>query len=355
MQMQPFVETDQMNQFQAPGWMRYWLWLLVGLVIVMVALGGATRLTGSGLSMTEWRPLTGAIPPLSDAAWLVEFDKYQHSSQYEVLNYGMSMDEFKSIYWWEWSHRQFGRATGLVFLVPFLLLVRGWRRGTVSRAVMGWLLGICMLGGLQAAVGWIMVASGLRPGMVAVAPVKLMLHLLVAACILAALVRFLAKLSSSDPIRLAPGLVFWSKWIPVVFLVQMALGALVAGSKAGFAYNTWPLMSGRFIPSFGDLFVFSPWYENFFANATMVQFQHRMVAYVVAVLAVFYAVTVWRSHPRTRGARHALVLLVLVGMQVLLGIVTLLSHVPLWAALAHQVLAMVIFVAGCHHASRVRA
>ena len=168
----------------APAAVRRWLYGLAGLVVAMVAVGGATRLTGSGLSITEWRPVTGAIPPLSDAAWLVEFAKYKASPQYALLNQGMSLAEFQFIYWWEWAHRQLGRLIGLMFFLPFLWF---WARGALSRRLALTLLAIGALGGLQGAVGWIMVASGLKPGMTAVAPIKLTLHLLLAGAILAAL------------------------------------------------------------------------------------------------------------------------------------------------------------------------
>src|SRR5688572_26148348 len=171
---------------RAPGRpaVRAWLIALAVLVLAMVALGGATRLTGSGLSITEWRPVTGAIPPLSHEAWLAEFAKYRQIPQYELLNRGMTLDAFKAIYWWEWSHRQLGRLIGLAFFAP---LVWFWLRGALTMRLAATLLGIGALGGLQAAVGWIMVASGLEPGMTAVAPIKLTLHLLIASAILVCL------------------------------------------------------------------------------------------------------------------------------------------------------------------------
>jgi cytochrome c oxidase assembly protein subunit 15 len=340
----------QANQYYAPAWVRTWLWLLVGIVIVMVALGGATRLTGSGLSITEWKPVTGAIPPMSNAAWLSEFEKYRQSSQYELLNSSMSLSDFKSIYWWEWSHRQFGRAIGFVFFIPFLILVRGYIRRKVSGMLVAGLGGLCVLGALQAAMGWIMVASGLQPGMIAVAPVRLMLHLVVATCILAVLVYFAVKLSPASPSCKNPRIVVWSKALPFLILLQIALGGLVAGSKAGLAYSTWPLMAGRLIPPVHDLFAKSPFYENFFDNITLVQFQHRMVAYAVIAVAMAYVNDARRHEPLTHAFRHALFLLGLLGLQALLGIVTLLFWVPLWAALAHQIVAMVIFVVACHGA-----
>jgi cytochrome c oxidase assembly protein subunit 15 len=332
---------------------RAWLYLLAALVVAMVAVGGATRLTGSGLSITEWKPLTGALPPLSQAAWIAEFEKYRLIPQYELINKGMSLEEFKSIYFWEWGHRQLGRAVGLAFFLP---LVWFWLQGTIRGRLALTLLGIGALGGLQAGIGWIMVASGLEPGMTAVAPVKLMLHLMVAALIFGLLVRVAVGLG--EPARAGAeeggrgaGL------LVALILVQIALGALVAGSKAGLTYNTWPLMDGAFIPSLSDLFVVRPWVENFVDNVTTVQFNHRMMAYGVAAFALAHAWLLQRRAPGSAAAFRALLLAGLVFAQIALGIVTLLLVVPLWAALAHQIFAMLVLGVAVAHAtlSRPRA
>src|SRR5919112_5380761 len=179
------VSLAREPQTQSLAPVRAWIFLLAALVVAMVAVGGATRLTGSGLSITEWRPVTGAIPPLTEQAWLIEFEKYRQISQYELVNKGMALSEFKFIYAWEWGHRQLGRLIGLVFFLP---LVWFWVRGVIKGRLALTLLGIGALGGLQGAIGWIMVASGLEPGMTAVAPIKLMLHLVTASAILACLV-----------------------------------------------------------------------------------------------------------------------------------------------------------------------
>lgn len=337
----------------APQWTRHWLWLLVAMVIIMIAIGGATRLTGSGLSITEWKPLLGAIPPLSDASWAVEFEKYRQSSQYELLNAGMSLADFKSIYWWEWGHRQFGRLIGVIFLIPFLMLAWGWLKGRVSGSLIVTLLGICVLGALQAAVGWIMVASGLEPGMTAVAPVKLMLHLIVAAFILFNLVTLARSLSPAGRAVIPERIAVLARIIVGLLFFQIALGALVAGAKAGLSYNTWPLMDGHFIPPLGDLFVVSPWYENFFDNVAMVQFQHRMMAYCLVVVVPVYAWLVGRELPGSAAARQAVLMSVFVLAQAVIGVVTLLLAVPLWAGLLHQVLAMVTLAVGTYHMASV--
>lgn len=341
------------DRLLAPEWTRFWLWMVIGAIVIMVAIGGATRLTGSGLSITEWKPITGAIPPLSEASWLSEFEKYRQSSQYALLNEGMTVGEFKSIYWWEWGHRQFGRLIGVFFLVPFLLLLRGWMQKQVSGSLILSLAGIAALGALQAAVGWIMVASGLQPGMTAVEPVKLMLHLVVASIILFCLVNLVRGLTPQARNILPDSLNFMAKAIVAVLLLQIALGALVAGSKAGLTYNTWPLMDGRLVPSMADLFVVTPWYENFFDNVTLVQFQHRLVAYCLVALVVLYAVRVNRAAPGTRASSQALLLAGFVLAQAGLGIVTLLLSVPVWAGLAHQILAMITLSVGTYHAVSV--
>src|SRR4051794_20798558 len=243
------------------GAVRAWLYVLAALVVAMVAVGGATRLTGSGLSITEWKPVAGAVPPLSEAAWAAAFEKYRQIPQYELLNKGMTLAEFKFIYLWEWSHRQLGRLIGLAFFLPMLWF---WLRGTIKGRFALTLLAIGALGGLQGAIGWIMVASGLEPGMTAVAPIKLMLHLVTASAILACLVFVAAGLrqegggaatkrlegARSDA---GPGLVVPRVLVALVFL-QIALGGLVAGSKAGFTYNTWPLMDGQLLPPGAALF-----------------------------------------------------------------------------------------------------
>jgi heme a synthase len=335
----------------APAAVRRWLYGLAGLVVAMVAVGGATRLTGSGLSITEWRPVTGAIPPLSDAAWLSEFAKYKASPQYALLNQGMSLAEFQFIYWWEWAHRQLGRLIGLMFFLPFLWF---WGTGALSRRLALTLLAIGALGGLQGAVGWIMVASGLKPGMTAVAPIKLTLHLLLAGAILAALLWVATGLNGTARSSREQGSIRGTAFLLLgLVFVQIALGGLVAGSKAGLAYNSWPLMDGGLAPSLDGLFAVRPWIENFVDNVGLVQLNHRLGAYLVVGLAVFHAVQARRAGGTGEGwttARRAAFLATLVTAQLALGIVTLLLAVPLWAGLAHQILAMVVLGTAVVHA-----
>jgi len=313
----------------------------------MIAVGGATRLTGSGLSITEWKPVTGAIPPLTEQAWQTEFEKYQQISQYELVNRGMTLSEFKFIYAWEWGHRQLGRLIGIVFFLP---LVWFWARGTIKGRLALTLLGIGALGGLQGAIGWIMVASGLEPGMTAVAPIKLALHLTVASVILACLVWVAAGLKdrSASPIEQRAGSA--PRILVGLILAQIVLGGLVAGAKAGFTYNTWPLMDGALIPSSSALFSVKPWIENFVDNVVLVQLNHRMLAYALVAFALWHAWTMRRQAPGSSVARRATGIAGLAFAQMILGIVTLLLVVPLWAGLAHQVFAMPVLAMAVVHA-----
>ena len=326
---------------------RAWLLLLAVLVIVMAGLGAATRLTGSGLSITEWRPVTGVVPPLFAEAWAAEFEKYRATPQYDLLNRGMGLEDFKTIFWWEWAHRLLGRVIGVAFFLPLLwFFARGVVRGKLALL----LFGLGALGGLQVAVGWIIVASGLQPGMVAVAPLKLTFHLTIACLILAGLVWIAAGLSERPREAATPGVRVGARALLALVLVQVALGGLVAGSKAGLTYNTWPLMDGALVPPTSALFALSPGFDNLVANVTLVQFNHRMVAYLVVAAAIFHALAAGRAMPGSGAAKRARVLAGLALMQMALGIATLVLVVPLWAGLAHQAAAMALVGMAAAHA-----
>ena len=335
----------------APDPVRVWLLAMALLVLAMVSVGGATRLTGSGLSITEWQPIMGVIPPLSDAAWQDAFEKYRQIPQYKLINKGMSLDAFKAIYWWEWTHRFLGRLIGVVFLVPFLYFLV---TGRVTRALAPKLAGICALGGLQGAIGWYMVRSGLAER-TAVSQYRLALHLGLAAVIFASLLWVALSLRRSQAVsqdvspsrrRVAVAL------LGLVFL-QIVAGAFVAGLKAGAGYNTWPLMDGQLVPN--GLGVMSPWWTNLFENATTVQFNHRLVAYVLTG-AVLWHVSALLSRARDPHVRaSAVTLLVAVLAQVALGIWTLLAQVPVSLGLAHQAGAMIVLAAALWHLHTLRA
>lgn len=329
---------------------RRWLWAVAVLVFVMVVVGGATRLTGSGLSITEWRPVTGAIPPLSDAAWALEFEKYRASPQYQLLNAGMALADFKFIYWWEWGHRQLGRFIGLAYAAGFLVVLlrrlMPWRETAI-------LFGMGLLLGLQGTIGWIMVASGLQPGMIAVAPVKLTLHLVFAGFFFASVVAFatwLTPLRRIEPMRGRAG----ARFLLLLLFVQVALGGLVAGSRAGFTFNTWPLMDGALVPSSVTLSAGTPVWENFVDNVALVQFNHRLGAYVLLAFALWQMIGLRRAAPGSGGARRTTAITGLVLAQSALGIVTLLLVVPLWAGLAHQALGFTVLAMGVVHVTRTQ-
>jgi cytochrome c oxidase assembly protein subunit 15 len=342
------VPLARVPQSRSVSAVRTWIYCLAALVVLMVAVGGATRLTGSGLSITEWKPVTGAIPPLTEQAWMAEFEKYRQISQYELVNKGMTLSEFKFIYAWEWGHRQLGRLIGLVFFLP---LVWFWARGVIKGRLALTVLGIGALGGLQGAIGWIMVASGLEPGMTAVAPIKLALHLTVASIILACLVWVASGLKDrSDTVRQEAPAGYAPRILVGLILFQIALGGLVAGSKAGLTYNTWPLMDGALVPPASALFVVKPWIENFVDNVILVQFNHRLVAYAIVAFAVWHAWTIRRQAKSSRTAGRATGMAGLALAQMALGIVTLLLAVPLWAGLAHQVFAMAVLAMAVVHA-----
>ena len=342
------VPLARVPQSRSVSAVRTWIYCLAALVVLMVAVGGATRLTGSGLSITEWKPVTGAIPPLTEQAWMAEFEKYRQISQYELVNKGMTLSEFKFIYAWEWGHRQLGRLIGLVFFLP---LVWFWARGVIKGRLALTVLGIGALGGLQGAIGWIMVASGLEPGMTAVAPIKLALHLTVASIILACLVWVAAGLKDrSDAVRQEAPAGYAPRILVGLILFQIALGGLVAGSKAGLTYNTWPLMDGALVPPASALFVVKPWIENFVDNVILVQFNHRLVAYAIVAFSVWHAWTIRRQAKSSRTAGRATGMAGLALAQMALGIVTLLLAVPLWAGLAHQVFAMALLAMAVVHA-----
>ena len=330
---------------------RHWLMVMIGLVVLMVMVGGATRLTGSGLSITEWRPVTGAIPPLTDEAWQIEFEKYRAIPQYELLNAGMDMAAFKFIFWWEWGHRQLGRFLGVVFGLGIVWFgLTGALRGRELMMA----IGIAALGGLQGAIGWIMVASGLKPGMIAVAPIKLMLHLTLASIILMLLTLFTARFASPAP-RDQSASRGWAVAVLGIVLLQIALGALVAGSKAGLTFNTWPLMDGRFVPQAATLFAVDPWIENFADNVALVQFNHRITAFIVLAIVLIATIKARSIAPASPASARLTLIAALVLLQFALGVITLIYAVPIVLGLAHQILAMIIIIAAAWNVARSRA
>lgn len=324
--------------------LRIWLWTAAALVFCMVVLGGTTRLTESGLSITEWKPITGVLPPLSQADWLAEFARYKEIPQYQAMFSTMTLDGFKFIFMWEWSHRLLGRLIGLVFAVPLVIF---WLRGMIPRGLTPKLVGILALGGLQGFVGWWMVSSGLVHR-VEVAQERLALHLILASITFALIVYIAASLTprktvaTPSVVQSIGGLRRFASAAVLLILVQIFLGGLVAGLRAGRAYNTWPLMDGHFIPPSGLLLSLEPYWRNFTDNLATVQFQHRMVAYLVLALVIAQAFCAKMWAPGTKPMKRAFHLMGVVLVQVALGIVTLMLVVPLWAGLVHQAFAMFV-------------
>jgi heme a synthase len=327
---------------------RLWLLAVAALVIATVLVGGATRLTESGLAIVEWRPVTGILPPLSQQAWQAEFEKYQTIPQYRELNRGMSLSEFKTIYWWEWTHRMLGRLIGAAFLLPFLFFL--WRDWIEPRW-RAWLWAIFGLGAFQGAVGWWMVASGLSDR-VSVSPYWLAFHLTLACLIYAALVwtaqRLAPGLAIDAPRRIRASAVA----LLILVLAQIYLGALVAGLDAGLTYNTWPLIDGALVPAAAQLWFLEPAWRNIFENALTAQFDHRMAAYALFIGAMLHAIDV-AGKARGRLLRGALALAVAITLQAAIGIATLLHQAALPLALLHQGMAMVVLTIAVLHAEQV--
>jgi cytochrome c oxidase assembly protein subunit 15 len=320
---------------------RLWLWLVAAGIFAMVVVGGATRLTESGLSITEWKPVTGVIPPLTAADWTEAFEKYRQIPQYRELFPDMDLARFKTIFFWEWGHRLLGRLLGLLFAGPFLWFLL---RGKITGALRWKLVLILALGALQGFVGWWMVSSGLVHR-VEVAQERLAIHLLLASATFAAVLWTAAGLLPHyrDPLGVdGAGFRREASALLALSLIQIGLGGLVAGLRAGLVYNSWPLMDGRFIPPRDHLFSLTPWTANFLDNVTMVQFQHRMAAYLLAALALFHALHISRERIARRAVRRARILAAFILVQAGLGVTTLVLAVPLHAALAHQAFAMIV-------------
>ena len=326
---------------------RAWLVALFLLVAMMIAVGGLTRLTDSGLSITEWKPVTGAIPPLSEADWVTEFDKYKATPEFQLQNSQMSMEAFKVIFWWEWAHRQLGRVVGLVWAVGFVgfLVARAIPPGWTGR-----LLGLGALGGLQGAIGWWMVSSGLVGEQVDVKSYRLATHLGLAFVILGLIAWYVFLLGRSETnliqaqrnserklVGLSTGLMHFA-------FLQILLGALVAGIDAGRGFPTWPDMNGQFFPA--DAFYVpgggGVWHA-FFENPGLVQFMHRMAGYLLFA----FGIVVWlrgrqSAHAATRGAFHAVMAMLVA--QMVLGIITVLTAAHMHIAITHQIGAVILWV-----------
>jgi len=326
-----------------------WLFVVAALVLAMVVVGGATRLTDSGLSITQWKPVTGALPPMNLADWQAEFNRYRDIPQYKLVNPNMDLAQFKTIYWWEWSHRLLGRLVGAAFALPLIWFA--WRRKIPQRLLLR-LGGLFILGGLQGAVGWWMVASGLSER-VSVAPERLMIHLGLAFALLGALVWTALDAWAGWARQTLP-----SPWgrrallLLGLIYIQILLGALVAGNDAGLIYNDWPLFNGHLIP---DAYAGANLWATMAHSQGAVQLHHRLAAYLLTIVALAVGITAWRSRYLAQDSKSLAVgVAALVLVQASLGIATLMSRVPIGLGIAHQLIAALLLCLGVAFAWRVR-
>jgi cytochrome c oxidase assembly protein subunit 15 len=337
---------------------RNWLWIVAALVFLMVIVGGATRLTESGLSIVEWKPVTGVLPPLSEAEWTAAFEDYKKIPQYQALNPDMDLSGFKFIFAWEWAHRLLGRLIGLVFALP---LIWFWAKDALPRSVKPKLVGILALGGLQGAVGWWMVSSGLVHR-TEVAQERLAIHLVIAALIFSACLWVaggLGRRAASSAHDHAGRLRATAVGLLALVFVQLFMGGIVAGLRAGLVENTWPLIAGSVIPPVETLFPATPWWTNILDTPLTAQFVHRMVAYVIFAVAALHLADAWmNAEGRARGG--AGIVFGHVVAQIALGVATLLLVEPpftgtphLLVALAHQAVGMAVLAAATLQARRL--
>lgn len=330
---------------------RWWLYGVCVLIFVMVVVGGATRLTDSGLSITEWQPILGILPPLSDADWQDAFAKYRQIPEYGIVNKGMTLEGFKTIFWWEWTHRFLGRMIGFAFLLPFLFF---WFAGRIEKGLMPKLVAMFALGGLQGVLGWHMVASGLVDR-IDVSQYRLAAHLAAAVFIFGYVLWVALSLREAPATTSRPGRgqTVSAAGLAALIFLQIGLGAFVAGLDAGMGYNSWPLIDGAIVPD--GLWVMSPWYLNLFENALTVQFDHRMAAYAVVLWALAHAAFAVRRNGEGAVVAGAVLVAAAALAQAGLGVWTLLARVPISLGLLHQAGAMILFALALWHLQRLVA
>ena len=323
---------------------QLWLKTLFVLIVLIILVGGLTRLTDSGLSITEWKPITGALPPFSAESWAAEFNKYKQIPEYKLQNEGMSLSEFKFIYWWEWGHRQLGRVIGLVWFVGFISLL------SFGKIQKPWRLRLLLIGfliGVQGTVGWWMVSSGLTGTVLDVASYRLATHLGLAFIILGYITWLVLLLGSSETFLLQarrnaePKFIFLSTGLLHLTFLQILLGALVAGIDAGRSYTDWPLMAGQFFPP--DLFYLKPWWRNFFEDPGLVQFVHRVSGYILFIFCVYSWISVRKSGNESLKFGFNLIFAIAF-FQTVLGIVTVMYAAPWEIAIIHQFGAILLWI-----------
>jgi cytochrome c oxidase assembly protein subunit 15 len=343
-----FTAAPTARQIASRQAIAIWLFAVCALLVAMILLGGLTRLTGSGLSITEWKPIHGALPPLSVTEWQEEFDAYKAIPQYQQINKGMTLDEFKGIFWWEWSHRNLGRLIGFAFLIPFLVFAFQRR---IESSLYPRLVALFILGGLQGVLGWFMVMSGLQ-GRTDVSQYRLVAHLGLAVAIYAAMLwtamplwrgEWPAKASTHSMLR-------WAVALAALVYFQILLGGFVAGLDAGLIYNTWPLMDGQIIPNGLYNSLAAP-----FEDVTTAQFNHRIIAYLIACGTLALWLVERRQQQTREVALTSTLLLAAIGFQMALGIWTLLEAAPVWLSAIHQFGAVAALTAAVLHIFALRS
>lgn len=341
------IEPPELTPQQARNrsMIQKWLYIILLLCLAIVLVGGATRMTGSGLSITEWKPIHGVIPPIGDAQWQEEFEKYQQIAQYKLVNQGMTLSEFKGIFWWEWGHRVLARLVGIIALFG---LIWFWATKRIEKSILPQLIAVPVLIAIQGGIGWWMVASGLGGSdLTSVSQYRLAIHL-VTACLVVIFVTYVSRgLSDYSEKPANRSIQRFAGWLVFLVLFQIYLGALVAGLHAGKVYNTWPLMDGQIIPD--GLLIDNPAWRNLFENRLTVQFIHRGFAYLLLIAALFHALRVEKLAPGTTHARRAMLLLLLIVAQAIFGIVTLLTEVPISWGLIHQGFALIVLCFAVAH------
>ncbi len=324
---------------------RLWLYSILLLCLAIVLVGGATRLTGSGLSITEWKPIHGVIPPIGEEQWQEEFLKYQQIAQYKLLNHDMTLSGFKVIFWWEWAHRVLGRLVGIVALLGFIWF---WATRRIEKNLLLQLIIVPILIGFQGVIGWWMVASGIgESNLTSVSQYRLAFHL-ITACFVIIFVTYLSRgLTEYSEKPADQKIQYFAGWLVVLILMEIYFGALVAGLHAGKVYNTWPFMDGQIIPD--GLLQHSPVWLNFFENSLTVQFVHRFFAYFLFFVALIHVLYVKKNVPNSTHSRRALFVCVMIIIQALLGILTLLHEVPISLGLIHQSVALAVLCFSVAH------
>jgi len=332
-------EEEKLSRSQGNSdWVRVWLAFVCLVLIAMITVGGATRLTHSGLSMVDWKPLSGVIPPVTVLEWQAEFEQYKQYPEYQKLNQGMSLEEFKGIFYWEYSHRVLGRGIGLLFFIPFVFF---WWTQRVEKKYLPRLVGALILGGSQGLMGWYMVKSGLVD-LPRVSHYRLAAHLSLAMLILGYLFWLVLDLSSTSRERVTSTLRKWVMGLVILLSLQIVYGAFTAGLRAGLGFNTYPLMGQQLLADAAT--TIQPLWINFFENGAMVQFIHRWLGFTV-LLSMAGVLIMAFIQPTSKRLRQAVtVTLSLVAVQFLLGVLTLINYVPLYLALAHQVFACFVLL-----------